>query len=221
MGKILITGGSSGLGFSLAKEYIARGKEVIIVGRNREKLDEAKKELGEKAHICVGDISKKSEVEGLFKYFLLNNIKIGKLVNNAGYGSFSRVEDLSYVEVDKVIDTNLKGGIYITSEFIKYRKGVEGRGELINILSTTNLTYKLEESIYSASKRGFEAFLKIAELEEENMDFYYIYPGGMATEFWEEEKDTSAFMNPNEIATKTLDFLDENEGNTLILKRKN
>ena len=90
--KALITGGSSGIGYAIAKSFLANGADVILCGRSKEKLEAAKEKLNEeckldnlKIDILILDISKVEDMKNnLLTYLSKDNVKIYIYVNNAG-----------------------------------------------------------------------------------------------------------------------------------------
>jgi len=157
----LITGGSSGIGFSIAKSFLTAGGGVIITGRNKEKLDKALKELGNEDRV-FGFVMDNSTV-GLFEESLKEILvtistkdfkKIDILVNNAGVNSFGmpKATELDY---DKVMDTNLKGTYFLSQTFASYmvRNGI--KGNILNIASASCL--RPADSPYILSKWGIRS----------------------------------------------------------------
>lgn len=129
------------------------------------------------------------------------------LINNAGVGIFGPIEDMEYKDIDTVIDTNVKGTIYMTKALMPMIKE-----KIMNIISTAGLRGKVNESVYCASKfaiRGFsESLLK--ELED-RIKVVAVYMGGMDTPFWnntDHVKDKSRFKSPREVALKIKELDD-------------
>jgi len=119
----LVTGGSSGIGLEIAKKYSEHSANVIIIGRNEEKLKQIKNEFPNIDYI-VSDISEIEEHVKIMHYIKDKYKKIDILVNNAGISlhekDFLDVTEESY---DKQFDTNLKGAYFLTQRIIKeYKK---------------------------------------------------------------------------------------------------
>src|SRR5436190_9972239 len=103
--KILITGGSSGLGFSLAKKLLEKDSFVYILGRHQESLEKAAKELSSnKVEIILADVSDYQQLQKS-----LENIEIDVLINNAGIWLEGTIDSNTDKEISDVIDINLKG----------------------------------------------------------------------------------------------------------------
>lgn len=151
--KALITGGSGGIGFAMAESFLRAGAEIVIAGRNTEKLANAVKRLAPLGRITsfIFDASRPDTFAGLI-------CSIGSfdiLVNNAGYvggGSFGNTECSEY---DKVLDTNLRGA-YFLSQVVSKRWIAEGvKGNILNVCSASSL--RPGNSPYILSKWGLRA----------------------------------------------------------------
>lgn len=134
--KILITGGGRGLGFSMAKKFIAEGAEVLIAGRSENTLKVSAEEIGCK--YLTLDVTKPES----FKEFMIkaNEILGGVncIVNNAGISLHeSTFFDVTPDTFNAQVDTNLKGCFFLTQEFIKLHKG---RQYPLNVLFTSSET---------------------------------------------------------------------------------
>ncbi|MCS5421388.1 MULTISPECIES: SDR family NAD(P)-dependent oxidoreductase [Psychrilyobacter] len=187
----LITGGTSGLGYELAKKLIKMGKNVIIMGRDEKKLNSSTKELKiisqEVKVIGVKiDISNLSEVDKFFLDLKTDNIEIEHLYNNAGQGFFGSVEEVTEYEISSILNSNLVGLINMTSRAVTHMKSLEQKCKIINILSTAAQIGKKNETIYCAAKWGAKGFLESVrdEIHGGNIEVIIVYPGGMNTPFW-------------------------------------
>lgn len=117
---IIVTGGGRGLGYAMAKKFVQEGANVLIAGRNIEKLEKSAEELQCKAlFLDVQDVNSFSSFLELAERSLGD--KINCLVNNAGIslheGNFMKVTPESF---DNQFNTNLKGGYFLTQQFLKY-----------------------------------------------------------------------------------------------------
>ncbi|WP_270182639.1 SDR family NAD(P)-dependent oxidoreductase [Alkalihalobacillus sp. CinArs1] len=215
MKSIVITGGGSGLGAELAKRWASLDKHVILVGRTKEKLETICTEIQEQGGSCSSytcDISNYTDAKELYTKITNDGHTIEMLVNNAGAGAFGSLEDIEEEAIHSVIDTNVKGAIFLTKIFLPVLKQAEGR--IMNIISTAGLKGKKHETVYVASKyavRGFtESLWK--ELEGTGVSATAVYMGGMDTPFWHSTdhiKDTSRLKSP---AEKAKQIIDQDEG---------
>lgn len=182
---IFITGGSKGLGYSIAKRSIAEGAKVIITGRNEESLKKAKKKLGDQAEYLVLDVTNIDEFTNIFiKAEELLNSKIDCLVSNAGVsfheGDFHNVTVESW---DIQFNTNLKGNYFLVKEFISYlEKKEDSTG---NILVITSERAKRDDDIpYGLTKIATSSFIKTvaSRVVEKGIRMNGVGPGVTASE---------------------------------------
>jgi len=189
---VVITGGSDGLGFSLAKAFVAKGSKVCVLGRTKSKIDTAVKKLGEKATGYVADVSNLAEVQKVAN-------KIGNvdcLINNAGVWIEGIVTDNSGKKISEAIDVNLKGVIYTTKAFLPKMKKTD-EAHILNVISTSGLNGKANQSVYVASKFGVSGFTKsLAEdLADTNIKVSGFYPGGMNTGLFKKAGSSNGGLN--------------------------
>lgn len=214
MGKIsVISGGTSGLGLEIASLLIENGKEVIILGRNKDKIATAEarlKSITEKnsAEALSCNIGNEKDIKKVSDYITNNNLTVEYLFNNAGTGLFIKAEKSTSGLIDQVFEANLKGMILLTSEILKITPDNEEL-TIVNIMSTSALLGRAEETIYCAAKfgaRGYTEALR-TELKGTKRNIIAVYPGGMKTDFWNipgQNRDISSFMDPREVAEKIV-----------------
>ena len=120
---ILITGGSSGIGFQMAKEFLAAKNKVIITGRNIEKLKEAKQKLGD-VKIIQSDVSNPDSIKELYEQVSKEFSDLNILINNAGvmFSINLQKHNLSASELVKEFDINVKGTIWMNNAFLPLLK---------------------------------------------------------------------------------------------------
>lgn len=157
----LITGGSSGIGFAIAKSILKNGASVVICGRNIEKLRKAKDKLisiykcnEEKIEVLELDISSISNIKNILSKFLIGR-KIDIFINNAGINGGEVFPNTSEEDFDRIIGTNLKGMYFISQEIIKYMIKNKIKGNILNITSSSAL--RPGNSPYIISKWGEES----------------------------------------------------------------
>lgn len=209
----VISGGSSGLGFEIADLLIKSGKNVIILGRDKIKLDKAEsklklhcKENDVKAIVC--NIGNENDIKALGNYISKNKYSVEYLFNNAGKGLFTKAENSNSELIDSIFEANLKGMILLTSEVLTITPA-EDELTIVNIMSTSSLFGRSEETIYCAAKwgaRGYTEALR-TELKGTKRNIIAVYPGGMRTDFWNmpgQNRDISNFMDPAEVAEKIV-----------------
>lgn len=160
----LITGGGTGIGKGIAREFLKLGATVVITGRRAAILDEAKKDLGEHCHAIVNDISEKEKHPSLVNKVEKEIGNIDILVNNAGkhYKNFSL--NTSNTEFEAVMDINLNSVFSLTRQVLN--KMIERKkGSIINISSMTAL-YGIPQVIaYSSSKTALLGLTRTLAVE--------------------------------------------------------
>lgn len=117
---ILITGGSSGLGFATAKRFIAAGDQVIITGRDVAALAKAGAELGANATAIRSDTASLSDIDALFTKVQLSHGPIDVLFVNAGVVAFAPAHLTSPERFDEVVGINLRGAFFTAAKSFPY-----------------------------------------------------------------------------------------------------
>lgn len=208
----VISGGTSGLGLEIARLFLKHGKNIIVLGRTTEKLERTL-EIFKGINIAAGevfkcDISNEKDIRSLSEYLQQNSYSVEYLFNNAGTGLFNPVYKATSDLIDNVFGPNLKGMILLTSEILKITPNDEEL-TIVNIMSTSALYGRADETIYCAAKwgaRGFTEALR-TELKGTRRNIIAVYPGGMKTDFWKapgQNRDISSFMDPAEVAEKIV-----------------
>jgi short-subunit dehydrogenase len=209
----VISGGTGGLGFEIATLLVKSGKNVLILGRNSEKIASAsarlKKLAGNNiAESIVCNIGNENDIRNTGDYITSNDYSVEYLFNNAGMGLFAGAEASTSAMIDRIFEANLKGMILLTSEVLR-RTSAEEELTIVNIMSTSALLGRAEETIYCAAKwgaRGYTEALR-TELKGTKRNIIAVYPGGMRTDFWKipgQNRDISNFMDPAEVAEKIV-----------------
>ena len=201
---MIITGGTSGLGLELVKEAIERGFFVCNLARNKEKMASLDSMFKENYKGFVGDIS-----DADFVKRSVNEIKnmgnISYLINCAEKGYFHKAIEYNQEEIADSF-TGLKGMILCTTEVLKAKN--EENVKIVNIMSSAALKGNKNETVYCAAKwgkRGYTEALK-AEYKGTSVKVVGVYPGGMNTNFWNDnrgyisEEKSNTFMNPKDVA---------------------
>ena len=151
-GKVaVITGGGSGIGFGIARQFIHSGAKVVITGRNPEKLQAARNELGENCFVIQNDVTDKNSHPALIRQVENETGPVDILVNNAGMHqkiASLKVEDDAFQEV---IDVNLNSVFALSREVLK-KMVPRGKGSVINISSMSALYGLPQIAAYSSSK---------------------------------------------------------------------
>jgi 3-oxoacyl-[acyl-carrier protein] reductase len=178
----LITGGSTGIGRSIAQMLAASGARVAITGRDKGRLAEAAQGLG--AFPIQADVSNEADVERTYREVLAKFGDLDILVNNAGIGLFKNLVDFDRASFDAVFSTNVTGAMLMAREaarlFIK-----RNRGNIINISSTAGLRGAPNGTAYYASKFALRGMTECwrAELRKHNVRVMLVNPSEVLTNF--------------------------------------
>ncbi|HCE3276643.1 SDR family oxidoreductase [Vibrio parahaemolyticus] len=197
---IVITGASSGLGAELAKLYDAEGKATYLTGRSESKLSTVTNRLSNNVGYRACDLASHQEVEQLFEQ--LDSIP-STVVQSAGSGYFGLLEEQDPEQIQTLIENNLSSAINVLRELVKRYK--DQPVNVVMIMSTAAQQPKAQESTYCAVKWAVKGLIESVRLELKGkpMKIIAVYPGGMATEFWEtsgKSLDTSSFMSAEDAA---------------------
>jgi NAD(P)-dependent dehydrogenase (short-subunit alcohol dehydrogenase family) len=134
---VIITGASSGIGLALAKAYIDRGDNVVGNARGAARLDAAAAQLGNPANFIgvAGDIADPATAKALFDTAIARFGKVDILINNAGIFNAKPFHSYTPEEVDRLVDTNLKGFFY-PSQRAAAHMAANGNGHIVNITAS-------------------------------------------------------------------------------------
>jgi len=178
----LVTGGSSGIGFAIARMLIQNGARVAITGRDERKLKEAADAL--KAHPIRADVSNESDVKKTLDEVLKAFGHLDILVNNAGIGVFKNLVDMDRAGFEAVFATNVTGAMLMAREAAKHfiqRKS----GNIVNISSTASLRGAPNGTAYYASKFALRGMTECwrGELRQHNIRVFLVNPSEVLTNF--------------------------------------
>lgn len=186
---VLITGASSGIGKSTAELFAKNGSNLILTGRRKERLEELKQKLSSEYSVSilslVFDIRNYDEVKKNISS--LNSVwkNIDILINNAGMGrGLDKFQDGNVENWEEMIDTNLKGLLYITKEILPVM--VERKsGHIINIGSTAGHDVYPAGNIYCATKFAVNAISQSLRIDllDKRIKVSSVDPGMVETEF--------------------------------------
>ena len=160
----IVTGGGSGLGFAIAEKFTQNGITTIIVGRDEEKLQNAKEKLGELAYAMSCDVSNLASIPAFVEKVMGQFGQVDILVNNAGINMKKDFTEVTDEEFQMVLTTNLTSVFVMSREVVKHML-VKGSGNIINI-SSMAAQYGLPKVIaYSASKTAIDGLTRAMAVE--------------------------------------------------------
>lgn len=216
---VVITGGSRGLGYTIAKRCIDEGARVLITGRNEEHLKDAVSSLGANCKYICFDAQ---NIDGIPRFFdkaekTLDTNKIDSLVSNAGVslheGDFRKVTADGW---DSQFNTNLKGNYFLVTEFIKYLESKEDRRGNIVVISSER-SKRVDDIPYGLTKTATNSFVQAfaSKVISEGIRVNAVAPGVTASQMTGYSEDgnmyaswqpTERIFRPEEVA-EVVNFL--------------
>ena len=220
---VLITGGTTGIGFATAKAFIAAGATVWITGRNEDNLAHAALKIdSDRLHTLVADTSNSQGIETLEHAISSENAKIDVLFLNAGIAVFSGIQDVTEADFDAQFNTNVKGHFFTLQKMIPF---LNSGSSVIFTSSTVATAANLGSSVYAATKGALNKIAQVAanELAQSGIRVNMISPGPVKTEGFDSAVTTEEAKNhmkssvalnrlgdPSEIASTVLFLASEN-----------
>lgn len=201
--KVLITGGSTGIGYAIARVLKEQGAQIMICGRTEETLLQAAKELD--VWSFQTDVCKENEVENLFRFAFERLGGLNVLINSAGTGQFSKLTETSVALFQNIWEVNVKGLFLAGREAAKYFTA-QNSGNIVNIGSTADLRGYANGSAYVASKFAVSGLTECwrAELRPHNVRVMQVNPSEVITDFITkagfEIEDPDNKLKPEQIA---------------------
>ncbi|HET8932032.1 MAG TPA: SDR family NAD(P)-dependent oxidoreductase [Polyangiales bacterium] len=183
---VVVTGASSGIGAVLAEQLGARGARVVLVARRERELREVAARIGERATVCVADVTERAAVEGVVQHTLSQLGELDVWVNNAGRGISRAVSELSDADFDEMMLVNVKSALYGMQAVLPHFRA-RRRGQIINVSSMLGrVPMAPVRSAYSAAKHALNALtanlrMELSEFPEIHVSA--VHPGVVATEF--------------------------------------
>lgn len=197
----VVTGCSYGLGFEIADRLIDEG--YFVYGLSRSEPPQKLYSYPDTFQWVECDISNFEEVKGAFD-------KIGAfidvLVNNTGVFEYGEFSTANVKTIDRIIDVNVKGTMYVTKAALKYIS----RGSNIFFINSVAGLYEIKnESIYAASKHALTAFAGILgeELRNDEIKVTSIHPGGLDTPMQKTNSFRKNLIDPKEISNLVVNVI--------------
>ena len=217
----LITGASSGIGAITADRLAKRGHDLILVARNRERLEKLSTRLHSETRrsieVVVADLNDAGD-RFRVEHVLGTNESITALVNNAGIGAPTALLDANVDRLEGLIDLNITALVRLTYAavpgFLK-----RGGGAIINIASVLGIAPEFYSGVYGASKAFVIAFSRSLhkEFSEKNIRVQAVLPGATATGFFDvagiqpQEVHSETVMNADDMVDAALAGFDQKE----------
>lgn len=222
----IITGATSGIGYDLSKIFALNKHNLILVSRNKEKLETIKHTLSKEYLIDVliftCDLSRSEEINNLCENIISSKVQIEYLVNNAGVGSFGPFYKIPKNEDLNIIDLNIRSLTHMTKVFLPYFVE-KNHGGILNVSSTAAFSPGPYMAVYYSSKSYVLSLTEALREEVKNKDIKIsvLCPGPTDTNFQNNAKVKKAdfakksMMDSSTVATIAYDgFM---KGKTIII----
>jgi NADP-dependent 3-hydroxy acid dehydrogenase YdfG len=211
----VVTGGSRGIGYAIARELGREGAIVAITGTDEGRLQAAANELsrelgGPDVIPLKADVRRHQEMEAAFSTLASRARGIDILINNAGVGLFRPVADMSIDEWNRIVETNVTG-VFNASRAVLPHLRSRGGGWIISISSLSGTNPFANGAAYCASKAALNAFSEalMQEVRHEGIRVAYVLPGSVDTTFGGSGRDKAGWaLKPEDVAHVIVDLLD-------------
>jgi NADP-dependent 3-hydroxy acid dehydrogenase YdfG len=188
----IVTGASQGIGAIIARHLAAEGIHLVLTSRTTAKLEALKTEIQAQyptvdVLLVTADVSQAAQAKAVVDKTVAHFGRVDILINNAGVAcKISLLQETSLEDIDRTIDINLKGPIYLM-KFVLPEMVSRQQGTIININSVAGKTAYPYWSIYDASKFGLRAITDAVAEEQapNNIKVVGIYPGAVDTPIWD------------------------------------
>jgi 3-oxoacyl-[acyl-carrier protein] reductase len=206
--RALVTGGTSGIGFEIARQLKEKGGDVVICGRDDAKLLEAADRIG--AHGIRADVSIEAEAVELVRETIALLPGYNVLINNAGFGAFAPLLDTDLPAMQRLFATNVFGAMVVARESARYFIDKK-RGNIINMSSSAGVRGFAGGTAYAASKFAVSGMTECwrAELRKHDIRVMQINPSEVQTDFFRGGRPQSERkLRAQEIAHAALSMLE-------------
>jgi uncharacterized protein len=184
----LITGSSGGIGYELAKIHAMNGDNLVLVARDKIRLDEIKKDIEERFKVKVYTIEKDltlpDSVAEVYDEVKQQLISVNYLINNAGFGDFGHFAESDWNKQERMIDLNITALAHLTRLFLP--EMIErGSGRILNVASTASFQAGPTMSVYFATKAFVLSFSEAVgnEVKDKGITVTALCPGSTETGF--------------------------------------
>lgn len=206
---VLITGGSAGIGFEMAKQFAARGNKVIIAGRNAERLQKAAMQIPGVTAIQA-DVTNKEDVAKLVKTITTNHPDLNMLINNAGSAFVYTLDGESdaYSKATSEMDTNYLSIVNLTEQLLPILR-TKADAAIVNVSSIVAFAPSAVLPTYTASKAALHSYTKTLRytLKDTSIKVFELMPPLVDTEFSVEIGGHNG-IKPSVVASELIEALE-------------
>jgi uncharacterized protein len=210
----LITGASSGIGTEFARRIAARGSDVVLVARRRDRLEKLAAELDVKATVIPLDLSRPDAGQALSEEVADRGLRITSLINNAGFGTHGPFHSEDPQRLTEELNVNIASLVGISRAFIEPLRSA-GTGVLVNVASLAAYQSSPNMAVYAATKAFVLSFTEAlwGEARGTGLRVLALSPGLTRTEFFDVVgtdvmAQRATFQTPGEVAGFGLRVLD-------------
>lgn len=207
---ILVTGASSGIGYHMAVQLAKLNFDLIITARNQESLYQLRNMLIEKhriaVHVFPEDLSNVKNAYKLFHDINAKGLTVTKVINNAGFGLYGKLIELSMEQQLKMIELNISSLVVLTKLFSE-QMVTRGSGTIMNVASLLSFLPFPYYSVYSATKAFVLSFSETvaAELQGTGVGITVLCPGPVDTNFATKEMlSTNAYKANSQVSPEVV-----------------
>lgn len=195
---VLITGGATGIGFALAKQFHSAGNQIILVGRREDVLQQAAAQLSGSRY-AVADVSKTEDRERLAREFTDVNV----LINNAAIQYTKPLAEQTDAEIVQEIDINLTAPVLLTQAFMPVLQA-KPNAAVVNVSSGLAIVPKETCALYCATKAALHSYSQVLrwQLESSNVRVFEILPPMVATPLSQGKGYANLKISPDELAAE-------------------
>ena len=200
---VLVTGGSCGIGFETARLLREKGARVAICGRHEESLNAAATQLG--VLPIIADVGREDDVARMIQQVVKEFDDYNVLINNAGFGVFAPLVELTSEDLLRVWQTNVLGAMLCARESARHFIG-RSYGNIVNVSSTAGSKGFANGTAYASSKFALGGMSECwrAELREHNIRVMQINPSEVLTNFGATETSSPKPSNPTKLTASDI-----------------
>ncbi|HAK12579.1 MAG TPA: oxidoreductase [Chitinophagaceae bacterium] len=185
--RVVVAGATGDIGKGIARMLVQSGAQVVITGRNQDKLVQVAQTIGLGAdRYQAADLSKSADIDALHQKAIQALGEVDILVNAAGIGIIKPIEQLSEAEFMQTLQTNLLGAFLLVKAFLPGMK-VQKKGLIINIPGVLGKVPMAGAAAYAASKYGLTGMMQSIreELKRTDIRITNLFLGGVDSAFWD------------------------------------